>query len=1114
MRFKTKQLDTYTEGETTINPPASLQPPDGARRAKNLTSEDKQLYMNTLQVQFRRRLRAIITKCNEGNKGFNDLLKTQLQSQRLPRGIVKDAEASIDVVGEPIKNFLCVNYSAKNKKSVDLWKEFVRKNFEAIKTSILNKEDDDDDDEQDSDDESENGFEDDGEFQEDVQYRACSTSFSSTIRKDLSPAIRTALINTINTTLEQVSDYIADFSKQVFKIALLFAENEFVKQDRTLALVPQEGNSLAPLLPVNYLQEDVTVPKPINSDCLKDDTFNSQYRQLFQQGHLGLIHSTYYGSLGVEEGSLKAFPLHQEVMKHLPRDGSGSYESLSSHVMKIARKLYDTNLQVMWSDNTLVNKLLSRLLRFLLLVHLRPDDDGEFKRKKQELKRKNKGEQVLKDTNGSIPLESISLINMTRNGRRRLFRKEEENMEKYLKKGNTRSAELCQMRLNTYREVLEREQQEQPMESDDIEDQLVQDEIKVEKSQDISKRRLNTLIGLTRSALFLKDDIPRPYIEKKLNSASEQEIDTVIRIVQFVKPYIPAKANYRSFAFQLPFLLMANQVLRSIGRESQVVKITPIISPTSLKALLIDTTTLFSLFWSKNVADKMRIYDFSGHLIKSGTALAHKDAVFSSFFDIERLKSVTKSYGLEFANRIHVLPGLKAVRLYGEVTFTRRNTNTSESANAEIDSMEDQDDEETLKELKSRKAASEQLLKDATKELNKCLVENNSVRSEKRQWKENPDDRDMHYRREQLQATKREIYEHRHPASTTASTPIIVNSEEPCLRKVEECMIDESQLDLNQAVFSGTDNGLIKTTETVFFGIDRFIFHLELHNRSQILEDPMDTDDAWESWCRQLPPTLTLGPKEINQQSGLATYTASLAKKKKRTTLGHQVLQSEQFLSECSLHQSANTNELDSNYREHEQCRETIRSLYYSNSQCKKRRRLELSKTKHHDRVAASERKSSNHKKPIMFVGDRGHGVGSRIKGHQKFGGTWKQELHGRYTPTLITNEYNSSQTCLFCFHKLSHPMVAVKDEVKATNGSFVCLNAQCPNAYTVVCRDQVSALAIGLAGLASLLFGVTFPCFDEHPNRVKRDEFNQSALSFLYRKQLQGSPIDDGNTF
>ncbi|EPB84963.1 hypothetical protein HMPREF1544_08241 [Mucor circinelloides 1006PhL] len=307
------------------------------------------------------------------------------------------------------------------------------------------------------------------------------------------------------------------------------------------------------------------------------------------------------------------------------------------------------------------------------------------------------------------------------------------------------------------------------------------------------------------SALFLKDSISRPYIEKKLENVSEQEIDTVIRIVQFAKPYIPAKANYRSFAFQLPFLLMANQVLRSIGRESQVVKIAPIISPTFLKALLIDTTTLFFLFCSKHVVEKMHIYDFNGHHTKSGAALAHKDAVLGSFFDIERLKSVTKSYGLEFANRIYVLPGLKAVRLYGEVSFTRRNTKASESATAEIDSMEDQDDDETLKELKSQKAASEQLLKEATKELKKCLVENNSVRSEKRQWKENPEDRDKHYRRvyylkfmkrglmlnvrnakEQLQATKREIDEHLHPASTTAPSPIMIVNSEPCLHKVVE----------------------------------------------------------------------------------------------------------------------------------------------------------------------------------------------------------------------------------------------------------------------------------------------------------------------------------------
>ncbi|EPB93123.1 hypothetical protein HMPREF1544_00197 [Mucor circinelloides 1006PhL] len=74
-------------------------------------------------------------------------------------------------------------------------------------------------------------------------------------------------------------------------------------------------------------------------------------------------------------------------------------------------------------------------------------------------------------------------------------------------------------------------QQRQPIESYDIEDQLVQDEIEVQNSQDISKRRLNTFIGLISLALFLRDNMSRPYIEKKLKNANEQEIDTVIRIV-------------------------------------------------------------------------------------------------------------------------------------------------------------------------------------------------------------------------------------------------------------------------------------------------------------------------------------------------------------------------------------------------------------------------------------------------------------------------------------------------------------------------------------------------------------------------------------------------------
>ncbi|KAI8085638.1 hypothetical protein BDF21DRAFT_241711 [Thamnidium elegans] len=57
-----------------------------------------------------------------------------------------------------------------------------------------------------------------------------------------------------------------------------------------------------------------------------------------------------------------------------------------------------------------------------------------------------------------------------------------------------------------------------------------------------------------------------------------------------------------------------------------------------------------------------------------------------------------------------------------------------------------------------------------------------------------------------------------------------------------------------------------------------------------------------------------------------------------------------------------------------------------------------------------------------MMIGDRGTGVGSRIKGHLHYGGKWKHDIHGKYTPVCIANENNTSQTCAYCYNKLSHP--------------------------------------------------------------------------------------------
>ncbi|KAG2233685.1 hypothetical protein BDF21DRAFT_457861 [Thamnidium elegans] len=124
-----------------------------------------------------------------------------------------------------------------------------------------------------------------------------------------------------------------------------------------------------------------------------------------------------------------------------------------------------------------------------------------------------------------------------------------------------------------------------------------------------------------------------------------------------------------------------------------------------------------------------------------------------------------------------------------------------------------------------------------------------------------------------------------------------------------------------------------------------------------------------------------------------------------------------------------------------------------------RKRRLELTKRRYCDKTTAIEGKFSGTKKPIMFIGGRGRGIRSSIKGHQRFGEFKKQNKHGQNTPTLITNEYNGSQTCLFCFNKLSHPVSAAADKISISKGTFICLNSNCPKAFKPMCRDKVSAL-------------------------------------------------------
>ncbi|KAL9538122.1 hypothetical protein PS6_011631 [Mucor atramentarius] len=149
------------------------------------------------------------------------------------------------------------------------------------------------------------------------------------------------------------------------------------------------------------------------------------------------------------------------------------------------------------------------------------------------------------------------------------------------------------------------------------------------------------------------------------------------------------------------------------------------------------------------------------------------------------------------------------------------------------------------------------LLRDTTKELHQFLVENGNVRSQRKEWRQKPDERqDMGSKRdnlkmetrermtrvrearEQLQVAKQAIYKYRHPNILPATKPIIVDSKPSSHyynKKAEDCELSD-RVSLTNAVFAGTNNGLIKTTETVFFDIERFALHLGLYGHFYISE--------------------------------------------------------------------------------------------------------------------------------------------------------------------------------------------------------------------------------------------------------------------------------------
>ena len=112
-----------------------------------------------------------------------------------------------------------------------------------------------------------------------------------------------------------------------------------------------------------------------------------------------------------------------------------------------------------------------------------------------------------------------------------------------------------------------------------------------------------------------------------------------------------------------------------------------------------------------------------------------------------------------------------------------------------------------------------------------------------------------------------------------------------------------------------------------------------------------------------------------------------------------------------------------------------------------------------------------------------------------------------------MTNENNTSQTCVYCFHKLQRPKQLIQVKGKTTyrnmKGAFHCLNPECPsvrNSRGVSGRDKLSALAIAISGITTLLLHETLSAFSSVTSilssNTKQQPSVQEAMYWLHTKR------------
>lgn len=161
-----------------------------------------------------------------------------------------------------------------------------------------------------------------------------------------------------------------------------------------------------------------------------------------------------------------------------------------------------------------------------------------------------------------------------------------------------------------------------------------------------------------------------------------------------------------------------------------------------------------------------------------------------------------------------------------------------------------------------------------------------------------------------------------------------------------------------------------------------------------------------------MPKSFRIYARDVDYGSGNRSYREALEREKKKDAFGIRIINIESKMAENIIDNVTSVSEVDDWKEAVAPDIDKLRNFYYSPKRIKKKRTKELKKRKYIDRLCEKERyhvSPLKNVKKIMFVGDRGYGIGSKLKGFNRCGGIWKPKQHSRYLAACITNEHNTS---------------------------------------------------------------------------------------------------------